>query len=90
MNAGNLMFASIVLAVPVVLGAALGRLGRPWWWGGLVVGALGLLVCATDPEEGFVSGKNDHFPEFFLLCTAIMVGLVAVGTVLGRGRRSPA
>jgi hypothetical protein len=87
MTAGDAMFASIVLAVPVVCGALLGRFGRPWWWGGAAFAALGLLISATDPEEGFVSGKNDHFPEFFLLCTIVMVGLVAAGAALGRRRR---
>jgi len=87
MNAGDVVFASIVLAAPVALGAVLGRLGKPWWWGGAALAALGLLISATDPEEGFVSGKNDHFPEFFLFCTVVMVGLVAAGAPLGRRRR---
>jgi hypothetical protein len=87
MTAGDAMFASIVLAVPVVCGALLGRFGKPWWWGGAAFAALGLLICTTDPEEGFVSGRHDHFPEFFLLCTFVMVGLVAAGAALGRRRR---
>jgi hypothetical protein len=87
MTAGDAVFASIVLAVPVVCGVLLGRFGKPWWWGGAAFAALGLLICATDPEEGFVSGKNDHFPEFFLLCTIVMVGLVAARSALGRRGR---
>ena len=85
---GNVIFATLVLAVPVAIGAALGKLGRPWWWGGVVIGALGLFISATDPEEGFFSNTHDHIPEFFLLCTAVMVGLVALGAATTRRRRS--
>jgi hypothetical protein len=87
MEAGDLVFGCMVLAAPVAIGAAVGRLGRPWWWAGVPIGLLGLLLCATDPDEGFVSGKDDHIPEFFILCTAAMVCLVALGAALGRRRR---
>jgi len=88
MDVGTVIFATMVLAIPVAIGAALARVSRPWWWGGLIVAGLGLAVCATDPEEGFFSNTHDHIPEFFLLCTAVMVCLVAAGAAVTARRRS--
>lgn len=78
----------VALALPILIGAALAYLGRPWWWGALAAIALAFLAAiAPTPEEG--ESRLALGDVGFLAVLALFVAaLTWLGSLLGRRLRS--
>ena len=84
MNAAESGLLTAVAAVPLLLGAVLGYLRRPWWWGAIVAVVVALAAALLpEPEAGeprFASGDL-----LFVLALALVVTMLTwLGAALGR------
>jgi hypothetical protein len=74
-----------LVGVPLLVGAVLGYLGRPWWWAAaaaIVVFLLSVIVPA--PEEGESRVASGDI-VFLLVASLIVAALAWVGALLGGG-----
>ena len=80
-----------VVALPIVIGAAMSYLRRPWWWGAAAAITIFLVAAlAPSPEEG--EPRVSLGDLGFLIIVAIIVALLVwIGSWLtGRIRRKSA
>ena len=82
------VFVASIVIVPLLAGAVTAYLGRPWWWAALVaVVALAVFAIVPAPEEGEPRvAANDIL--FLLAVALVAVGLVWLGSVVGRRLRA--
>jgi hypothetical protein len=81
------VFLASIVVVPLVAGAAVAYLGRPWWWA--AVAAVVILIAFAvlpPPEEGEPRVQAGDL-AFLAVVALIAVGLVWVGALLGRRLR---
>ena len=78
------LFLLGLVGVPLLVGAVLGYLGRPWWWAAAVaVVVFVLFVVIPAPEEG--ESRVATGDIFFLLVASLIVAALAwVGVKVGR------
>lgn len=78
------IFLTSIIVVPLLAGAVVAYLGRPWWWAAVAaVVFLVLFAILPPPEEGesrVVAGDI----LFLLIVALIAVALVWVGAFFGR------
>jgi hypothetical protein len=78
-----LFLASIVL-IPLLAGALVAYLARPWWWAAVAaVAVLFVFAIAPEPEEGEARVAAGDI-VFLVILALIAVALVWVGALLGR------
>jgi drug/metabolite transporter (DMT)-like permease len=83
-NAAETGLLIAVAAVPLLLGALLGYLRRPWWWGAIAAIVVALAAAILpEPEAGeprFARGDL-----LFVLALALVVTMLTwLGAALGR------
>jgi hypothetical protein len=84
------IFLASVVVVPLLAGAVVAYLGRPWWWAAIVaVVFLVLFAIVPAPEEGEPRVAAEDF-LFILILAVIAVALVWLGGLLGRRLRPDA
>jgi hypothetical protein len=87
------LFLLALVGVPLLVGAVLGYLRRPWWWAAAVAVLVFLLfVVIPAPEEGESRVAAGDI-LFLLVASLIVAALTWVGAYLGRWvarRRVPA
>jgi peptidoglycan/LPS O-acetylase OafA/YrhL len=78
------IFLVALVGVPLLIGAVLGYLQRPWWWAAVVAVVVFLLfVIIPAPEEG--ESRVASGDIVFLLVASLIVAAIAwVGAFLGR------
>ena len=84
MNVAETGLLIAVAALPLLLGAVLGYLRRPWWWGAIVAVVVALAAAILPaPEAGesrFASGDL-----LFVLALALVATMLTwLGAALGR------
>ena len=84
MNAAEVGLLIAVAGVPLLPGAVLGYLRRPWWWGAIAAVVVALAAAILpEPEEGeprFASGDL-----LFVMALALVVAMLTwLGAALGR------
>jgi peptidoglycan/LPS O-acetylase OafA/YrhL len=73
-----------LVGIPVVVGAILGYLNRPWWWAAVAAVVVFLLfVIIPAPEEGESRVAGDDI-VFLIVASLIVAALAWVGSLLGR------
>jgi hypothetical protein len=73
-----------LVGVPLLGGAVLGYLQRPWWWAAVIaVVVFLLLVIIPAPEEGESRVASGDI-VFLLVASLIVAALTWVGALLGR------
>jgi apolipoprotein N-acyltransferase len=82
------LFLASIVVVPLLAGTAIAYAGRPWWWAAVVaVVVLLVFAIAPAPEEG--EPRVAAGDVLFLVgVSAIAVGLVWLGALLGRRLRA--
>jgi len=81
------IFLASIVVVPVLAGAVVAYLGRPWWWAALAaVVILVLFAILPPPEEGEPRVAAGDI-LFLLIVALIAVALVWGGAFLGRWLR---
>jgi drug/metabolite transporter (DMT)-like permease len=83
-NAAETGLLIAVAAVPLLLGAVLGYLRRPWWWGAIVAVVVALAAAILpEPEAG--ESRLASGDLLFVLALALVVTMLAwLGAALGR------
>jgi hypothetical protein len=80
-------FLVSIVAVPLLAGAVVAYLGRPWWWAAVVaVVVLFVFAIAPAPEEGEPRVAAADI-AFLVVVALIAVALVWLGAFLGRRLR---
>jgi hypothetical protein len=78
------IFLASIVVVPLLAGAVVAYLGRPWWWAALAaVVILILFAILPSPEEGEPRVAAGDI-VFLVIVALIAIGLVWVGALLGR------
>jgi hypothetical protein len=74
----------VAAAAPLFLGAVLGYLRRPWWWGAMIAVVLALAAAILpEPEPGEPRVAGDDV--WFLLALVLIVTMLTwLGAALGR------
>src|SRR5687767_14316149 len=73
-----------LVGVPLLAGAVLGYLRRPWWWAAVAAVVVFLVfVIIPAPEEGESRVASSDF-VFLLVASLIVAALAWVGAFLGR------
>jgi peptidoglycan/LPS O-acetylase OafA/YrhL len=73
-----------LVGVPLLVGAVLGYLQRPWWWAAVAAVVIFLLlVIIPAPEEGESRVAGGDI-VFLLVASLIVAALAWVGAFLGR------
>jgi drug/metabolite transporter (DMT)-like permease len=83
-NAAETGLLIAVAAVPLLLGAVLGYLRRPWWWGAIVAVVVALAAAILpEPEAG--ESRLASGDLLFVLALALVVTMLTwLGAALGR------
>jgi len=84
MNVAETGLLIAVAAVPLLLGAVLGYLRRPWWWGAIVAVVVALAAAILpEPEAGEPRLASSDL--LFVLALALVVTMLTwLGAGLGR------
>ena len=73
-----------MIAVPVLIGAGMSYLRRPWWWGAIAAVCIFLVAAlAPPPEEGESRVALGHL-GFLVIVAAIVALLVWIGSWVDR------
>ena len=84
MNIFEALMLIALLGLPVLLGALVGRAGRPWWLAAgiaIVLFNIAAIAPPTEPGEPRVAGDD---LVFLAMCSVVVAGLTALGYWLSR------
>jgi hypothetical protein len=83
-NAAEVGLLVAAAGVPLLAGAALGYLRRPWWWGAIIAVVVALAAAILpEPEPGEARLASGDL--LFILALALVVTMLTwLGAALGR------
>jgi drug/metabolite transporter (DMT)-like permease len=84
MNVAETGLLLAVAAVPLLLGAVLGYLRRPWWWGAIVAVVVALAAAILPQPEAGESRLASGDLLFVLALALVVTMLTWLGAALGR------
>jgi hypothetical protein len=84
MNVAEAVLLVVVIALPLVLGAVVAMIRRPWWWAAVLAVLIAFVaMVAPEPEPG-ESRLAVGDLGFILVVCAVVVVLVLLGNFVGR------
>jgi hypothetical protein len=73
-----------IVGMPLLVGAVVGYLQRPWWWAAIAAAVVFLLLAIVPPPEEGENRVAGGDVAFLLVASLIVAGLAWVGVVVGR------